>query len=643
MHLLTKGFMEDYLCWYAHGELFVPDERMEEQVVGSTSSASNMHEVGNENSNPYRNMVMDAMRMSEGNVRECPIVEEEPNADAARFFDLLRDSDEPLWDGCTNHSKLSAVAQVFTIKSDHGLSEAGYDKIIEWARSILPEGNRLKENFYAAKSMMKPLGLGYQKIDICPNFCMLYYLENAEMTECMTCGHSRYKPRTDGFNPFGSFAAPYFCWPVILTVYNLPPGMCMRPEFMFLSMVIPGPSSPGRNIDVCLRPLIDELTQLWSPGALTYDISRKQNFVMRAALMWTINDFPAYGMVSGWSTHGKLGCPYCMENNKAFTLTNGGKASFFDCHRRFLPHNHRYRKNRKDFFVGRVENDVAPPRLAGEELFDVVSEYGEIVFGLQSGKQKFPGFGLTHNWVKRSIFWELPYWKTNLLRHNLDVMHIEKNVFENIFNTVMDVKGKTKDNIKARLDVALFCNRKNMELVCDGSRVAKPRASFVLEKNAQLLVYKWLKSLRFPDGHASNISRLVNTEECRLYGMKSHDCHVFMQTLIPLAFRDLLPKGIWDALTEISHFFRDICSSKLNVDHIERLEKNILETICKLEMIFPPSFFDSMEHLPVHLPFEVKVGGPVQYRWMYPFERLDITVAMTFIIKCFYFYFNVFN
>jgi hypothetical protein len=120
-----------------------------------------MHEVGNENSNPYKNMVMDAMRMSKGNVRECPIVEEEPNADAARFFDLLRDSNEPLWDGYTNHNKLSAVAQVFTIKSDHRLSEAGYEKIIEWTRSILPEGNRLKENFYAVKSMMKPLGLGY--------------------------------------------------------------------------------------------------------------------------------------------------------------------------------------------------------------------------------------------------------------------------------------------------------------------------------------------------------------------------------------------------------------------------------------------------------------------------------------------------
>jgi hypothetical protein len=207
-------------------------------------------------------------------------------------------------------------------------------------------------------------------------------------------------------------------------------------------------------------------------------------------------------------------------------------------------------------------------------------------------------------------------------------MHIEKNMFENIFNTIMDVKGKTKDNIKARLDVALFCNRKNMELVCDGSRVAKPRASFVLEKNTQLLVYKWVKSLCFPDGHASNISRLVNTEECRLYEMKSHDCHVFIQILIPLAFHDLLPNRIWDALMEISHFFRDICSSKLNVDHSERLETNIIEIICKLKMIFPPSFFDSMEHLPVHLSFEVKVGGPVQHRWMYPFKRLDITIAM---------------
>jgi hypothetical protein len=152
--------------------------------------------------------------------------------------------------------------------------------------------------------------------------------------------------------------------------------------------------------------------------------------------------------------------------------------------------------------------------------------------------------------------------ETNLLHHNLDVMHIENNMFVNIFKTVMDMKGKTKDNIKARLYVALFCNRKNIELVFDGSRVTKPRANFVLEKNAQLIVYKWLKSLCFPDGHASNISRLVNMEECRLYGMKSHNCDMFMQTLIPLTFRDLLPKAsiceayiVEEISTFISYYF----------------------------------------------------------------------------------------
>jgi hypothetical protein len=69
-----------------------------------------------------------------------------------------------------------------------------------------------------------------------------------------------------------------------------------------------------------------------------------------------------------------------------------------------LPTNHRHKKNKKDFFVGIVKKDAAPLHLSGEELHDVVSEYGDIVFGFQSDKQKFPSFGLTHNWVKESIF-----------------------------------------------------------------------------------------------------------------------------------------------------------------------------------------------------------------------------------------------
>jgi hypothetical protein len=55
-----------------------------------------VHGVVNDNSNPYRNMVMDAMRMNQGNVSQCSIIEEKLNADATRFFDLLKDSEEPL-------------------------------------------------------------------------------------------------------------------------------------------------------------------------------------------------------------------------------------------------------------------------------------------------------------------------------------------------------------------------------------------------------------------------------------------------------------------------------------------------------------------------------------------------------------------
>jgi V8-like Glu-specific endopeptidase len=78
--------MNDYLCWYVHEELFVRNKSMVERMVGLTSSASNVHRVTNDNNNPYKNMVMDAMRMNQGNASQCLLVEEEPNTDVTKFF-----------------------------------------------------------------------------------------------------------------------------------------------------------------------------------------------------------------------------------------------------------------------------------------------------------------------------------------------------------------------------------------------------------------------------------------------------------------------------------------------------------------------------------------------------------------------------
>ena len=113
-------------------------------------------------------------------------------------------------------------------------------------------------------------------------------------------------------------------------------------------------------------------------------------------------------------------------------------------------------------------------------------------------------------------------------------------------------------------------------------------------------------------------------KKIKIFGMKSHGCHVFMERLIPLAFRELLPKHVWIAITELSLCFKNLGTKVVHDKVLENLEKNIPLILCKLERIFPPSFFDSMEHLPVQLSHEVRLAGSVQYRWMYPFERCVI-------------------
>ena len=83
-----------------------------------------------------------------------------------------------------------------------------------------------------------------------------------------------------------------------------------------------------------------------------------------------------------------------------------------------------------------------------------------------------------------------------------------------------------------------------------------PKACYTLDKPSKQILCEWVKNLKFPDGYASNMARCVDMRKHKLFGMKSHDCHVFMQRLIPIAFRELLPTIGWQALTELSLFFQ---------------------------------------------------------------------------------------
>lgn len=207
------------------------------------------------------------------------------------------------------------------------------------------------------------------------------------------------------------------------------------------------------------------------------------------------------------------------------------------------------------------------------------------------------------------------------MRHNLDVMHIEKNICESLLGTLLDLNGKSKDGLKSRRDLEHLGIRKELYPQEKGSRFYLPAAPYSLSKVEKQRFCKRLFDLKLPDGYSSNIGKCVSVEECKIMGLKSHDHHILMQQLLSVAIRGLLPDGVRKAIFRLCSFFNEICQRVVDKNRIEILENEIVETLCMFEKYFPPAFFDIMVHLPIHLGREVRLCGPVHYRWMYPFER----------------------
>jgi hypothetical protein len=113
----------------------------------------------------------------------------------------------------------------------------------------------------------------------------------------------------------------------------------------------------------------------------------------------------------------------------------------------------------------------------------------------------------------------------------------------------------------------------------------------------------------------------VNMMTEKLIVLKSHDYHIIMERLMPIMFRGDFDDAVWMVLVKLSYFYRQLCAKEITVEMMEKLKKEIPVLLCKMEKIFPPEFFNPMQHLLIYLPYEAKVGGPVQYRWMYHIER----------------------
>lgn len=432
------------------------------------------------------------------------------------------------------------------------------------------------------------------------------------------CRNVRLGVATDGFNPFGTMGTLHSTWPVVVMPYNLPPSMCMKKEYNMLSVLIPGPKSPGKCLSVLIEPMIEELIHLWVVGVHTFDRVDNEVFLMKAAVMWTISDFPGLGMLAGSTVKGYKACPICLDE---LTSEHICGRIVYEGHRKWLHQDHPWRLSKA--FNGKEEFGGRPYRKSGDEILeDVRSNVYPILSQHEDLKVPYNPNN-RQCWTHESIFWKLPYWSSLKIRHCLDVMHIEKNVCDNILGTIFSIESKSKDGPKARAALKKRNVRKNQwQRAGDLATGKVPHAPFLVKKDDLEDVFQWFRDVKYPLGYAGSLrSKVKVSSPSQFYGLKTHDCHVLLQRLLPVVIRGFLPENVVKPLIALSNWFRQLCSRELKKEVVRDMETEIVMILCNLELIFPPHFFTSMVHLMVHLPEQVFLTGPVHYTWMYPIER----------------------
>jgi hypothetical protein len=149
---------------------------------------------------------------------------------------------------------------------------------------------------------------------------------------------------------------------------------------------------------------------------------------------------------------------------------------------------------------------------------------------------------------EEEYFVELPYWSSLLIRHNLAVMHIEKNICERILGTLFKLDGKCKNGENAQLDMEHLRIRPDQHPVIKDDKYTLPSALYELDKDARESLCEFLYGVKMPDGVSSNIRRCVDVKSCKVSGLKTHDYHLILQKLLPLVARRNSPEAVVIAL-----------------------------------------------------------------------------------------------
>ena len=169
-----------------------------------------------------------------------------------------------------------------------------------------------------------------------------------------------------------------------------------------------------------------------------------------------------------------------------------------------------------------------------------------------------------------------------------------------------------KDTLGACLDMKEAGIRKHLwpvRGVKPGS-VILPQSSYVLTKEERQVFVDQVRSLRTPTQYVGQLKKRVNMDG-QIKGLKSHDYHVLLQQVLPLCVCTTIAKEVRTAIIMLSCVFRRICAKSIDSKAIEEMRCEAAIALCMLEKEFPPSFFDIMSHLVMHLVEEVEICGPV--------------------------------
>nr|AAM08512.1 Putative transposase [Oryza sativa Japonica Group] len=606
----------------------------------------------------YNDVADDLGQMLQDAKEDC-----ESEKGAHKLDKILEDHRTSLYPGCEQgHKKLDTTLEFLQWKAKNGVSDKAFGDLLKLVKNILPEGNKLPDTTYEAKKIVCPLGL--EKIHACPNDCILYRGEEYENLEaCPVCKALQYKIRrddpgevdgqltkkripakvmwyfpiiprlrrlfrnkgnarmmrwhaeerqqdgmlrhpvdgsqwrnidrkfkdfgkdarnirfglsTDGMNPFGEMSSGHSTWPVTICIYSLPPWLCMKRKYIMMPIIIQGPKQPGNDIDVFLRPLVEDLKLLWKKeGVPVWDEDKQEEFNLLALLFVTINDWPALSNLSGQSNKGYKACTHCMDETESTDLKHCRKIVYMG-HRRFLAANHPVRKKGKHF-EHKADHRMKPKHRSGKIVFAMVKDL-KVVFGKGPGSQPI--------------------------------------------ESEDGVDGKSKDTLEARNDLKHMEQRGDLhpEPKEKGSHYLSP-ASYTLSKAEKESLFQCFESIKVPSVYSTNIKRIISTKEKKFTNLKSHDCHVLMTQLLPVIIRGILPDNVRATITKLCSFMNAISQRVIDPDRLEALQNDVVQCLVSFELIFPPSFFNIMMHLLLHLVKEIGILGPVFLHNMFPFER----------------------